>query len=266
MKYILQHSNVEAGESAVLHCLTGKWLAETRSDRYINFARVSNIVRSSLRRLRLFPICTWLHALFVKYSFRVILDLYLGKSVELVEGAVKGVDRSAAIYVKWAQRLCRTHYRLAQYTDNLFKSYEDRLISSEWQAALRLRQHKVDCRCPKIYFECERTYLYNIFKLQKDSLLQLWDVNLLVPHLDISAICSLRSLMPWRNVFTVRRWVVRRCVLIVGLWDRPMHMNQYFREYTIVWSEVGSCVQFKHLNQRKVLILFKRFDSFNLLL
>ncbi|KAG0604904.1 hypothetical protein M758_9G018000 [Ceratodon purpureus] len=107
MKYILQHSNVEAGESAVLHCLTGKWLAETRSD-----------------------------------SFRVILDLYLGKSVELVEGAVKGVDRSAAIYVKWAQRLCRTHYRLAQYTDNLFKSYEDRLISSEWQAALRLRQHK----------------------------------------------------------------------------------------------------------------------------
>jgi hypothetical protein len=34
MKYILQHSDLEAGESAALHCLTGKWLAETRSDRY----------------------------------------------------------------------------------------------------------------------------------------------------------------------------------------------------------------------------------------
>ena len=89
------------------------------------------------------------------YSFRVILDLYLGKSVEVVESAVKGVDRSAGVYVKWAQRLCRTHYRLAHYTDSLYKGYEDRLMSSEWQAALRLRQHKVDCISSTFYFECQ---------------------------------------------------------------------------------------------------------------
>lgn len=107
LKYILQHSVVGSGESAALYCLTGKWLAETRSD-----------------------------------SIRIILDLYLGKSVEAVESAVKGVDTASHSYVKWALRLCRTHYRLAHYTDCLYKSYEDRLMSSEWQAALRLRQHK----------------------------------------------------------------------------------------------------------------------------
>jgi len=33
MKYILQHTNLEAADSAAIHCLTGKWLAETRSER-----------------------------------------------------------------------------------------------------------------------------------------------------------------------------------------------------------------------------------------
>lgn len=34
LKYILQHSDLEAADSAAIHCLTGKWLADTRSDRY----------------------------------------------------------------------------------------------------------------------------------------------------------------------------------------------------------------------------------------
>lgn len=85
--------------------------------------------------------------LFMRNSFRVILELYLGKSVEVVENAVKSVDENSGSYVRWAQRLCRTHYRLAHYTDSLYRSYEDRLVSSEWQAALRLRQHKVNCSC-----------------------------------------------------------------------------------------------------------------------
>ena len=40
-------------------------------------------------------------------------------------------------------RQCRTYFHLAHYTDNLFKSYEERLSSNEWQAALRLRKYKV---------------------------------------------------------------------------------------------------------------------------
>lgn len=34
-------------------------------------------------------------------------------------------------------------FHLAHYADALFRSYEDRLNSSEWQAAMRLRKHKV---------------------------------------------------------------------------------------------------------------------------
>lgn len=35
------------------------------------------------------------------------------------------------------------HFHLAHYADALFRSYEERLNSSEWQAAMRLRKHKV---------------------------------------------------------------------------------------------------------------------------
>lgn len=76
-------------------------------------------------------------------SFRVILDRYLSKSVELMESTVKTLERSGSSTERWVPRLCRMYYRLAHYTDALYKSYEDRLTSNEWQAALRLRQHKV---------------------------------------------------------------------------------------------------------------------------
>lgn len=44
---------------------------------------------------------------------------------------------------KCISRQCQTYFDLAHYTDGLFKSYEERLSSSEWQAAMRLRKHKV---------------------------------------------------------------------------------------------------------------------------
>lgn len=44
---------------------------------------------------------------------------------------------------KYLSRQCQSYYQLAHYADGLFQSYEARLASSEWQAALRLRKHKV---------------------------------------------------------------------------------------------------------------------------
>ncbi|XP_072965614.1 serine/threonine-protein kinase ATM isoform X2 [Typha angustifolia] len=66
---------------------------------------------------------------------RTILEQYLKHAVELTEVS-KSVDKN------FISRRCQTYFHLAHYTDGLFKSYEERLASSEWQAALRLRKHK----------------------------------------------------------------------------------------------------------------------------
>ncbi|KAK8913866.1 Serine/threonine-protein kinase ATM [Platanthera zijinensis] len=66
---------------------------------------------------------------------RTILDHYLKHSVEIAETS-KRKDSTSTL------RHCQSLFQLAHYTDSLFKSYEDRLASNEWQAALRLRKHK----------------------------------------------------------------------------------------------------------------------------
>ncbi|XP_020270626.1 serine/threonine-protein kinase ATM [Asparagus officinalis] len=66
---------------------------------------------------------------------RTILEQYLKHSVELIESN-KSRDRTCM------SRQCQTYFQLAHYTDGLFKSYEERLASNEWQAAMRLRKHK----------------------------------------------------------------------------------------------------------------------------
>ncbi|KMZ64545.1 hypothetical protein ZOSMA_360G00070 [Zostera marina] len=66
---------------------------------------------------------------------RIILEQYLKRSVELSEQN-KTLDK------KSLSRQCQTYFNLAHYSDSLFKSYEERLSSSEWQAAMRLRRHK----------------------------------------------------------------------------------------------------------------------------
>lgn len=66
---------------------------------------------------------------------RTIIEDYLKHSVDLTEFH-KSPDK------KYMSRQCRTYFHLAHYTDNLFKSYEERLSSNEWQAALRLRKYK----------------------------------------------------------------------------------------------------------------------------
>ncbi|XP_022135092.1 serine/threonine-protein kinase ATM isoform X3 [Momordica charantia] len=66
---------------------------------------------------------------------RTILEKYLKPAVSLAEG-------QEFLNTKSVERQSQTHFHLAHYADALFKSYEERLNSNEWQAAVRLRKHK----------------------------------------------------------------------------------------------------------------------------
>ncbi|XP_071734165.1 serine/threonine-protein kinase ATM [Rutidosis leptorrhynchoides] len=66
---------------------------------------------------------------------RTILDKYLKNAVNLA-------NEHRATDKKCVARQGQTHFHLAHYADALFRSYEERLTSNEWQAAMRLRKHK----------------------------------------------------------------------------------------------------------------------------
>lgn len=66
---------------------------------------------------------------------RTILEKYLKHAVSLAADR-KSTDK------KSIERQGQTHFHLAHYADALFRSYEERLTSNEWQAAMRLRKHK----------------------------------------------------------------------------------------------------------------------------
>ncbi|KAG0493501.1 hypothetical protein HPP92_004495 [Vanilla planifolia] len=97
---------------------------------------------------------------------RTILEKYLKRSVELLETGGSNDQ-------KYISRQCQTFFQLAHYTDSLFKNYEERLASNEWQAALRLRKHKtkeleVLIRRMKSSTKAKRTdYSVKIQELQK---------------------------------------------------------------------------------------------------
>lgn len=82
-----------------------------------------------------FSLCYLLWSSYI-YSSRTILEKYLRRAVQLAED-IKPIDKKSI-----AQK-SKTNFHLAHYADALFRSYEERLASSEWQAALRLRKHKV---------------------------------------------------------------------------------------------------------------------------
>ncbi|GMQ10317.1 hypothetical protein CsSME_00053368 [Camellia sinensis var. sinensis] len=66
---------------------------------------------------------------------RTILEKYLKRAVILAEDRKDTNKKSIA-------RQSQTHFHLAHYADALYRSYEERLNSNEWQAAMRLRKHK----------------------------------------------------------------------------------------------------------------------------
>lgn len=66
---------------------------------------------------------------------RTILEKYLKPAVSVAEG-----DKSTS--KKSIERQNQTQFHLAHYADGLFRSYEERLSSTEWQAAMHLRRQK----------------------------------------------------------------------------------------------------------------------------
>ena len=67
-------------------------------------------------------------------SARIILTQYLHKAVKISE---RVSNKTSSKFVEEKSRAC---YRLAHYSDSLYRSYKERLNSSEWQNALRLRK------------------------------------------------------------------------------------------------------------------------------
>ncbi|KAF5476799.1 hypothetical protein F2P56_003496 [Juglans regia] len=66
---------------------------------------------------------------------RTILEKYLKPAVSLAEDQKTTNKKSM-------ERRSLAHFHLAHYADALFRTYEERLNSNEWQAAMRLRKHK----------------------------------------------------------------------------------------------------------------------------
>ena len=63
---------------------------------------------------------------------------------------------------KTIERQSQTHFHLAHYADALFRSHEERLASNEWQAATRLRKHKVLFVCVCVCV-CEKQNVFHAF-------------------------------------------------------------------------------------------------------
>ncbi|KAL6997151.1 non-specific serine,threonine protein kinase [Sarracenia purpurea var. burkii] len=84
-------------------------------------------------------------------SNEVISDVYRLVGKWLAESRSSN-SRTILEYLKHAVMLAedrkdtnnksQTHFHLAHYADALYRSYEERLNSNEWQAAMRLRKHK----------------------------------------------------------------------------------------------------------------------------
>ncbi|KAM1451845.1 hypothetical protein ACFX2I_038908 [Malus domestica] len=98
--------------------------------KYVSQNFVSNEESSDVHRL----VGKWLAETRSSNS-RTILEKYLKPAVSLAENQKYTKEMSRG-------RQSQTHFHLAHYADALFRSYEERLTSNEWQAAMRLRKHK----------------------------------------------------------------------------------------------------------------------------
>lgn len=149
-------------------------------------------------------------------SSRTILEQYLKRAVEIAE--VKCIPSEK----QWIDRQCRTHFQLAHYTDALFRSYEERLASSEWQAALRLRQHKAKelealIKRIKSLTKGEKTdYAGRIVELQKQHTMDMEEANRLQDDKDSFLMLALESYQ--RCLVTGEKYDIRVVFRLVSLW------------------------------------------------
>ncbi|CAH9111684.1 unnamed protein product [Cuscuta epithymum] len=117
-------------EEAKLLRAQGQHQAAISLATYISQAYKSNVDASDVFRL----IGKWLAETRSSNS-RTILEKYLKHAVNLAEDCMAKDNECTA-------KRSQMHFHLAHYADGLFRSYEERLNSSEWLAALRLRKHK----------------------------------------------------------------------------------------------------------------------------
>lgn len=88
------------------------------------------------------------------------MEKYLKRAVTFAE-ELKAVNR------KSVDKKCQTHFHLAHYADALFRSHEERLNSSEWQAALRLRKHKVLINLVRKQYAKQNRFFHESSSMQK---------------------------------------------------------------------------------------------------
>ncbi|GLJ18554.1 hypothetical protein SUGI_0330040 [Cryptomeria japonica] len=149
-------------------------------------------------------------------SSRNILEQYLKPAVEIAE-VNHTINKQ-----KWNDRQCRTHFRLAHYTDALFRSYEERLASSEWQTALRLRNHKAKelealMKRFKSLTKGERAdYGGKIIELQKHVLMDTEEAKRLQVDKDSFLFLALESYQ--RCLVTGEKYDMRVVFRLVSLW------------------------------------------------
>lgn len=149
-------------------------------------------------------------------SSRTILEQYLKRAVEITE--VKCIANEQ----RWIDRQCRTHFRLAHYTDALFRSYEERLASSEWQAALRLRRHKdkeLEALIKRIknLTKGEKTdYAGRIVELQKQHTMDMEEAKRLQDDKDSFLMLALESYQCC--LVTGEKYDIRVVFRLVSLW------------------------------------------------
>eukprot|EP01018_Ginkgo_biloba_P024682 Gb_40159 [translate_table: standard] len=149
-------------------------------------------------------------------SSRTILEHYLKRAVELAEVKHAGNEK------KWIAKQCRTHFCLAHYTDALFRSYEDRLASREWQAALQLRRHKAKelealIKRLKSFTKGEKTdYTVKILELQKQLAMDMEEAKRLQDDKDSFLMLALESYQ--RCLVTGEKYDIRVVFRLVSLW------------------------------------------------
>lgn len=117
-------------EEAKLLRAQGQQLMAINLGKYIAEQILSNEESSDVHRL----VGKWLAETRTSNS-RTILEKYL-------KHAVLSAEQHKSLSRKSLDRKCQTHFHLAHYADALFRNHEERLNSSEWQAAMRLRKHK----------------------------------------------------------------------------------------------------------------------------
>ncbi|GAV63786.1 PI3_PI4_kinase domain-containing protein/FAT domain-containing protein/FATC domain-containing protein, partial [Cephalotus follicularis] len=166
---------------------------------------------------------------------RTILEKYLKPAVSLAE------DHNTT-HKKSIDRQCQTQFHLAHYADALFRSYEERLNSSEWQAAMRLRKHKTIelealCRRLRTSTKGDKTdYSLKIQELQKQLAMDNEEADKLQGDIDNFLSLALEGYK--RCLIICDKYDVRVVFRLVSLWFSLSSRQQVIKNMLNTIDEV----------------------------